>query len=171
MTSQNFGALLSLVNIRALTYYNVDLETRTCSYRCWQVVGISCAHVLMNLREKRLPREQILRGILPFKNFKSVYGNVFIHSLTLINEQVLKDTVVHPSRQQWQSGRPRIRLIHNRGEGKTIKCRKCVAVVTTEGRARNLLSFGYLNVNTSHLFHSNKTVNVRDTCTEIQSIE
>lgn len=55
MTNQDFAFLRSLINTLALTSYDIDVEGQTCSCRWGEVIRFPCSHVLMVLREQKLP--------------------------------------------------------------------------------------------------------------------
>lgn len=84
MSSQDLGALQSLVNTSALTSYHVDLEIRTYNCRRWQVTVIPCAHFQMVLEDKRLPTEQLCDEYFHLNNFVNLLG--IFHPLTWTNE-------------------------------------------------------------------------------------
>lgn len=71
VTSQDFGPFLNSVNTPTLTSSDVDLDFRTCS--CRLGYWIPCSHVLMVLREKKIPIEYYCNQWFLLENFKLTY--------------------------------------------------------------------------------------------------
>lgn len=143
MTYRDFMAPSSLVNTHALITFEVDLEARACSYRWWQVVGISCRHSLTILREKGLPREEYNNEHFLYNNFRLTYEKFFITIVNMSQQTQNTDIVVKPPRQwnksdaQW-SVVFEVEVKENRWSAEDV-----AATTTTEGRTKNLPSFQY----------------------------
>jgi hypothetical protein len=48
--------------------YNVDISTRHCDCRRWDLIGITCSHAISCLRHERIPQESILPIATPLKH-------------------------------------------------------------------------------------------------------
>ena len=54
--------------------YNVDLPTRTCDCRRWQLSGIPCHHAIACCREERIDAETMVHSCYSIATFKEAYA-------------------------------------------------------------------------------------------------
>ncbi|WVZ62371.1 hypothetical protein U9M48_012129, partial [Paspalum notatum var. saurae] len=86
--------------------YIVDIGSRTCDCRKWNLTGIPCQHAISCLRHERIPPESVVHDCYSIESFKMAYGTNIKPCKDITCWEKVEGTQVLPPVYEKKVGRP-----------------------------------------------------------------
>ncbi|BFG35528.1 hypothetical protein CerSpe_218020 [Prunus speciosa] len=106
----------------------VDLQSRTCSCRMWQIKGFPCAHALVAILKNDKNPFEYVEEYFTVEHFKKCY-NIPIFPIPDIDrhaQEADEEFLLNPPVSKKPPGRPRVKQIKSLGEQKRpLTCSRC----------------------------------------------
>lgn len=106
----------------------VDLQSRTCSCRMWQIKGFPCAHALAAILKSEGNPYEYVEDYFMVHFFKSCYDIpiVPIPDIDRYAQEENEEMLINPPLTKKPPGRPRVKRIKSSGERtRPITCSRC----------------------------------------------
>jgi hypothetical protein len=87
--------------------YNVDMVSRQCDCRRWQLTGIPCHHVIACCRADRLQVDKLVHSCYSIDTFKKAYAYNLTPLRSRVHWEKMNGPIVHPPIYTKVMGRPK----------------------------------------------------------------
>uniref|UniRef100_A0ACD5VHE1 Uncharacterized protein n=1 Tax=Avena sativa TaxID=4498 RepID=A0ACD5VHE1_AVESA len=87
--------------------YNVDLKSKSCDCKRWQLSGIPCHHAIACCRTMRKDPEQLVHSCYSFETYKAAYAYKLVPLRSRVHWEKQNGVQVHPPLYTKVMGRPK----------------------------------------------------------------
>ena len=86
--------------------YIVDIRSKECECRRWQLTGIPCQHTISCLRHERIPQESVVHECYSVQAFQRAYENIILPCKDMETWERVNGPQVLPPVYEKKVGRP-----------------------------------------------------------------
>jgi hypothetical protein len=101
------GGLFHVTSPEYEKKYNVDMVSRQCDCRRWQLTGIPCHHAIACCREDRINPEKLVHSCYTIETYKRAYAYNLAPLRSRVHWEKVNGPVVHPPLYTKVMGRPK----------------------------------------------------------------
>jgi hypothetical protein len=109
--------------------FSVDMKTRTCDCKRWQLTGIPCHHVIACCRNDKINPENLVHGCYTVDTYKKAYAYNLAPLRGRVFWEKMNGVKIHPPLFTKVMGRPK----KNRKKAPEEKVKKGVTILTKAG--------------------------------------